>query len=214
MRSFVFHNILLLSFLLMSCSPGILKGFEKREQAPVSKEALYPLFHSTDSVRLFNMQIDFRKNHFSGILLIKPIADNTYRMAFNTHFGMSVFDFEFSPDRFVVNNCIPILQKKTIINTLENDFRILFFLHLPQEGSAAQVYRHKEQDDLEVNKINGQYYLKDNSRRELLQIEIPHFFSSLHYYFSDYQQQFPASIRIKHDRIRLSMILERIKNEE
>jgi hypothetical protein len=190
----------------------MLKGFRKTDEAVLSKVDLYPFFPADDSVLVFNMQIDFRKNHFSGMLVVKCVEENRFETVFNTWFGVNVFDFEFNGEAFHINNCMESLNKKKVVQTLENDLKILFFLNLKPAGSPAGIYLNKNRKGMEINKIGDYYYLKDTGKKELLQIEVPHFFSSLHYRFEDYRERFPANIRIKHGNIGLKIQLDKIYN--
>lgn len=213
MRSFLSGSCLCLLLFASSCAPALLKGFEKVGTVQVDKSALYPVFRTEDSTQWFNLQIDYKKQHFSGILLLKPLGDGAYRMVFNTHFGMRVFDFELGPDRFIKHACIPPLEKKVVLNTLEKDFSILLFLSLSSTGNESVVYRHKDLSGLEVNKIGKAYYLTDREREVLQAIELPHWFSTLRYDFKGYADCLPALIEIRHSRVGLFLALERISND-
>jgi len=189
----------------------ILKNFRKEDVLLVNRNDFFPFFPSPDSTQLFNMQIDFRKNHWSGLLLIKSVELDNYRLVFTTHFGMSLFDFEFDKGLFRINYCMEALNKKRVIQLLENDFRILLFLNLNTGGNASNIYRHKTNPILEINKKEKIYYLKDLKNETLLEIEAPHFFSSTRYEFADYVDRFPSVIRIKHSRIGIKMQLGKIQ---
>jgi hypothetical protein len=209
MRNLLLNSLLLL-LLFSACSPGILKNFRKDEVLTVSRNDFYPFFPSVDTTQLFNMQIDYRKNHLSGFLLIKSVEPDVYRLVFATHFGMSIFDLEFDKGVFRVHHCLEALNKKRVIQLLENDFRILLFQNLKTDQNPANLYRNKKNPDLEIKKTGKIYYLKDTKNETLLAIEAPHFFSSLSYNFSSYVDRFPSVIRIKHSRIGLKMQLEKI----
>ena len=209
MRNLLLNSLLLL-LILSSCSPGILKDFRKTESLLVDRVDFYPFFPSTDTTHLFNMQIDFRKNHFSGLLLIKSLQPDVYRIVFTTHFGMSVFDLEFNKGDFRIFYCIDALNKKNVINLLENDFRTLLFLNLETVQNFPKIYSNKKNPALEIYSKDKFYYLKDKENETLLAIEAPHFFSSLSYSFTDYVDQFPSIIRIRHSRIGIRMQLEKI----
>jgi hypothetical protein len=213
MRSLVLSSIAC-GLLFSSCAPEMLKGFRKTGEASLSKVDFYPFFHEADSVHLFNMQIDYRKNHFSGMFVVKCVEENRFRTAFNTYFGVNVFDFEFNGDTFLVHNCMESLNKKRVIQTLESDLKILFLLNLKPDGNAAGIYLDGRRGEMEINKAGDYYYLKNTERKELLQIEIPRFFSSLHYRFEDYREHFPANIRIKHSNIGLKIQLEKTYNNQ
>lgn len=211
MRNLALSSLLLFLLFAAGCSSKLTKGLRKTEVAMVSKTELYPLFHQTDGSLLFNMQIDFRKNHFSGLLLVKSTGRDRYRTAFMSHFGMSIFDFELSADSFAVNHCVDVLNRKQILRVLENDFRGLFLLNIGEEDNKASVYKDKNNSASEVVKIGRYYYLKDNQQRRLQEIDAPHPISTLHYDFLDYTDDFPTMIRISHSRIGLTLQLERLK---
>jgi hypothetical protein len=209
MRSLLLNSLLLL-LLFSACSPGILKNFHKNGDLTANRSDFYPFFPSTDTTQLFNMQVDFRKNHLSGLLLIKSTQPDIYRLVFTTHFGMSLFDLEFNNDTFRINYCMDALNKKRVIRLLENDFRILLFLNLQPNQNFSNIYKHKNSPELEISRTGNIYYLKDIKNETLLAIEAPHFFSSLHYDFTGYTNRFPSVIRITHSRIGLKMQLEKI----
>jgi hypothetical protein len=215
MSTFQIRNLLLNSLLLFllfsACSPEILKKFRKNDTSEASRNDFYPFFPAADTTQLFNMQVDFRKNHLSGLLLIKSTQPDGYRLVFTTHFGMSVFDLEFDKDAFRINYCIEALNKKRVIQLLENDFRILLFLNLKNSQNLSNNYRNKNNPVLEINRVENNYYLKDTKNETLLAIEAPHFISSLSYRFTGYIDRFPSVIQIKHSRIGLKMQLEKLQ---
>jgi hypothetical protein len=197
--------------LLTSCSPKILKDFHRESPRVLTRAEFYPFFPAADSTQLFNMQIDFRKNHFSGILLVKRTGTDVYRTVFTTHFGMSIFDFEFTPDTFSVNHCMKDLSKKKVIQTFEEDFKILFSLNLDSMSNQAVIYKNKDDAHLEIVEKDGYYYLKNLDSENLLKIEKPRFINALHYEFKDYHENFPSDIRIKHSMIGLKIQLNKIE---
>ncbi|MDR1764270.1 MAG: hypothetical protein LBR64_10055 [Dysgonamonadaceae bacterium] len=208
MRNLALNSLFAL-LALASCSPRILGGYEKIGAESLPRSAFCPFFPAADSSQVFNLQIDFRKNHFSGILLVKNTAPNVYRMAFNSHFGMGVFDFELSPDDFKVLQCVEDLNKKQAINTLAEDFRILLFLNI-DEWNEAERFQNRENPDLEILKKDKHYYLKNNDLQELTGIERPRFFNSVHYVFDEFEAKFPSKIEIKHSNIGLTLKLDKI----
>jgi hypothetical protein len=176
----------------------------------VQKAAFYPFFPAVDSVLLFNMQIDFRKNHFSGMLLVKSTGEDRYRTVFTSHFGMSVFDFEVGKDSFRVNYCLEALHKKRLLQILEADFNILLFLNPETAGLLSDIYTNDAVPELEIIKADKYYYLKNTVSEELMAIEAPQLINARRYRFSDYKDRFPALIQIQHSHIGLKMQLERI----
>ncbi|MDR3132597.1 MAG: hypothetical protein LBU42_01055 [Prevotellaceae bacterium] len=208
MNCSVWIKIAVAVFGLSACSPELTKGFRKAGKTVVAREDLYP-FWTPPRTHLFTMKIDFRKDHFSGLLLVRQSDSAHFRMVFNTHFGMGVFDFEFRRDTFHVHSCLEMLQQKKVLSLLEKDFRSLFFLDV-QPAHPAAVYRKPEDAALEINRIDGRYYLKNTAQKTLLKMETPHGFRSGHYDFSGYRERFPEAITIKHGGIGLQITLEKI----
>ena len=66
---------------------------------------------------------------FGGILIIKKIKENNHRILFTTTFGNKIFDFQIVDGSFKIIYIIEELNKKSIINTLKNDFEILIIEH-------------------------------------------------------------------------------------
>lgn len=91
---------------------------------------------ASDELAQFNMAIDFRDKHFSGLLLVKQTAKDTYRILFGSHFGLSIFDFELTPDTFIVHSCVEPLRKKRLLKLLSSDFSTLLGLTLKEENPA------------------------------------------------------------------------------
>ena len=99
-----------------SCSPRISSG---------SAEA--PGIICTDSVsRKFNLQLDFGKNHFSGMLIARKMPGNEVRLLFTTYFGLSVFDLSLREGSLHVNSCVEPMRKKKMLSLLEKDLSALF----------------------------------------------------------------------------------------
>jgi len=200
------------SIFILACSPNILSGFQKAGTKEIAESELYPFFREIDDMRFFNMEIDFRKNNFSGMLIIKKENADTYRAVMTSYFGMSVFDFQFGKDDFTVHYCLEDLNKKQVINTLRKDFENLFFMDIEGKNPVT-VYASRANDSLKVYKTKKEnhYYLVNTESKELRQMEIPHRISSLQYRFTNYNNRFPSQINIKHTNIGLNIQLTEIE---
>ena len=138
MRCLLFLNICILLLLLFpSCRSSLTKGYQKEGEQIIRKEQLPPMVDASGELGKYNMTIDFRKKHFSGLLLVKQTAEDTWRTVFSTHFGLSIFDFELTPDTFIINHCIEPLKKKQLLELLRKDFSILFGLNLKKDNPAT-----------------------------------------------------------------------------
>src|SRR5690349_18031458 len=82
----------LLIFCLLNCSPKIHKDYN-----PVSNEVvLTPVFNQTAS-HLYKAKIDILKYYLSGLLFIKPMSKDTFRLVFTNELGIKFFDIELFP---------------------------------------------------------------------------------------------------------------------
>lgn len=79
---------------------------------------------------LYRASFDISKNHLSGLLLIKKVTDTSYRIVFSNEIGMRFFDLEIGKAFFVNHYCFPSLDRKSLLNMLETDFRALLYPEL------------------------------------------------------------------------------------
>jgi hypothetical protein len=198
--------------LFAGCSPRIFKGMENTGKKQISKQELYPVFSDRDSVRVFNMEISYKENSFSGLLVVKPENENSLRAIFTTYFGVTVFDFEFSDTEFKVNRCMEQMNKKVILGLMEKDFRTLFLYNVPPV-TEAKIY--KGEGTLKGYKIKTEdgkgYFITDTDKKELHKVEIPGSIKRLCLEYQDYENNFPRHIWLCHPKIKLSMKLDKIK---
>jgi hypothetical protein len=130
MRYSALIKISMVALGFSACAPKITTEFRGAGEAAVTAHDAHPS-RTPQRSQLFTMKIDFRKNHFSGLLLVKQTGDGHYRMVFNTHFGMGVFDVEVSRDTFQVHSCLEALNRKRILRLFEQDLRIFYRNNFP-----------------------------------------------------------------------------------
>jgi len=174
-RFFLYVSLfILIGIGVASCSPRI------------HQQTVLPEIIVTDSVsQKFNMQLDFMKHHFSGLLMVRRMADDEIRLLFSTYFGLSIFDFSLRGDSLHVNSCVEPMRKKKILRILEQDFKQVF---LPN-----QKVRIKEKSRIFEKRISG----KGMGKAVISLNE-----------FSDNQ---PKRIQIKHPWIRLKFQFDKLE---
>lgn len=124
-----------LLFLLMqfqtSCSPRISgEGGLVPPAIELSEE---------EGSQKYNIQLDFMKHHFSGMLMVRRMPDNEIRILASTYFGLSLFDFSLCGEQFKVNSCVAPMQKENVLKLLEMDFKQLFL-----NGKRVRVQTSKD----------------------------------------------------------------------
>jgi hypothetical protein len=128
--------LVLLVFCLSGCSFSLLEGYQKSGEVSVTPVSWF----KTDSDHiLMNTNIDVMKKHFSGLMVIKSLGNDGYRVVFITEVGLKIFDMEFAPGEPVkVHYFMDALNKKVFIRTLSADLMLL--LIQPQEGVKHVLY--------------------------------------------------------------------------
>jgi hypothetical protein len=142
-------RLLPISFLLLffvSCKPYEIAGVQERLASVNSIQN--PYFLDTTMDYVYKAHIEVYGNDLSGIFVVKKISDNKHRVVLTTDFGNKLLDFEFSETDFKVNYIVADLDKKIIINTLKNDFKLLlqkeFVVGRMFENDSLVVYQSKK----------------------------------------------------------------------
>ncbi len=153
-------------FILFACSTAY-------KQMPSASGNLNGLqkFKPVFKVALYNTQVDIMGNHFSGLLLIKKMPDNTIRMVFSNEIGFKFFDFEFSTDgAFKVYSVIKQMNKKSVLKTLRKDFELI----LMDRMDSSKVSVHINNGLLYYIFPNGNgysHYITDSTGKDLVRME-------------------------------------------
>lgn len=131
-RSLRFVSLSVLFFLMVqlqtSCSPRI--SGEGGTVPPAIE------LTAGEGSQKYNIQLDFMKHHFSGMLLVRRMPENEIRILASTYFGLSLFDFSLRGEDFLVNSCVAPMQKEKVLKLLEMDFKHLF---LSGKGMRVQT---------------------------------------------------------------------------
>ncbi|NDV67005.1 hypothetical protein [Bacteroides sp. 224] len=169
-----------LCILLLFCVAGSSCSSGKK-----NSKAELPEIISTDSTsRKYNLQLDFMKHHFSGMLVARRMNTDEIRIIFTTYFGLSVFDFSLKGDSLHINSCIEPMRKKKVIELLERDFKLLL---LPSAHTKV-----KEKSSTFEKRING-----SGLGKAIISL-------------SDFQEREPQCVEIKHPWIRLKIQLNQL----
>ena len=108
-QSLRYASWLLLLFILLSCS----------HRVTGEATALPPILQAEAQSQKYNLQLDFMKHHFSGMLIVRQMPDNEIRILGSTYFGLSLFDFSLHRDTFIVNSCMEPMRKKKMLKILD-----------------------------------------------------------------------------------------------
>ncbi len=206
-----FYNVLFLLFLLSlinSCTNPYKKLTKTELSENNIKSIPYLLPHSEKAI-IYKADITFYKNNFGGLLIIKKIEEESYRIALTTQFGLKIFDFELTQGKLTVVFCIDQLNKNLIIKTFEEDFSLLL---IQQDFEKLIELKNPEKQqkiwELKSGKVST-YYIQNNesmsidniikSKRNSEKISV-----GLHNYNND----LPGEINLEHNNIKLKMNLK------
>jgi len=169
-----------------------------------------PYFKNAEIDYVYKTTISVYGNDISGIFIIKKINAQSHRVVFTTDFGNKLIDFEISETDFKINSIVDELDRKILINTLKEDFRLLFrknFSNQKQfENSEEVVYESEDRNGynlLFVSKSNQklQKIVKTSKRKEKFSI-----------IFHSENNIFAEHISIIHQNIKLKIELSHLKN--
>ncbi len=98
---------------------------------------------------LFTSKLTYKENTFNGYLGVKYTDANNFRISFNSTMGGTLMDLEWKNGEFIKHYLPEQLNRKIIINKLQNDFEMML-LHILAEGhwknnSTMKVGCHKFQ---------------------------------------------------------------------
>ncbi|UZD35337.1 DUF3261 domain-containing protein [Capnocytophaga ochracea] len=113
---------------LGSCSPSYNLPAEYQSMTTTPTTIANPHIRVGEEY-LYRATITAYGHTFSGLLVAKITADNTWRVALTTDFGNTLFDFENQSGKIKTNYITPDLNRKIIIRTLTSDFKHLLKTH-------------------------------------------------------------------------------------
>lgn len=206
------RNLFLISltFLSTSCSLSLFPGYHphKAHQGTVPTS----WFQADSGHFLFNAQIELMKNHFSGLMVIKP-EPVSYRVVFLSEVGLKLIDLELLHNGQVkVHYVLESMDRKSLIRTLVNDMNLMLLngleeqspVILEEKGSADIICRYKS------GGRKHYYYLRDPLGKPYQGKQTACLNNKVRADFFGNPVSGPDSIRINHYNFRLSIRLNSI----
>lgn len=199
----------LLYFGFASCNNAY-KNLKPIEPASLESKTFSSIFKNQEKGIVFNSEFQYKSYFMSGLMVIKKIEPQHFRVVFTAKAGTKVLDFELTPSDFKVNYSIAILKRKIFLKLLEKDMRLICDewtgvpIELKNLEDTKTIYRHKtkggwrylffEKDSDQLNKIE-----RGTKRKKKVIVNL-----------EDYKEEFPESITFAHPSIDLTMKLERL----
>lgn len=198
--------------LLLACqTPKSLQPLEDGQKVILSHKDFKPVFKDKATSFLFKTTLNFGKNiQQGGLLALKKSSDQHYRAIFMTKFGLTLFDFEFGAQGFIVHKALEQVNKPILLQIIRQDLELLLARNII--GQSAQVFE-KEQlvDKKRILKIRqkGQslFYVQD-LQQQLTNI---HRARAVSIQLSKYSLDIPRFIDIQHHQVPLRLRLNFLK---
>lgn len=207
MRIYPIILLLLINIVLLnSCSTT--KHYKAVSHSNIQ---LQPVLNATYNTALYKASIDIGDKHFSGLFYFKKLPNEEYRILFLSEIGLNLLELKYSHGLFEVINCQKFLNRKSLLNTLQNDLELL--IATPANGSRLKYFKHKSNPrvliKLKANSKRCYYFYSQNN--ELDQIIKKKTFSKVNIQTNGNRQHMPELIEIQHNRVKLNIKLKLLK---
>ncbi|MDL2140983.1 hypothetical protein QQY79_00495 [Flavobacterium tructae] len=197
-----------LAIVLVSCG-SVTKNYTPKKLDRTSYQVPYFADSKTDYV--YKTNITVYGHEMSGIFIAKKINDTTHRIVFTTEFGNKLMDFEISETDFKINSIVSELDRKILINTLREDFRLLlkkdYIFQQQFENESDDIY--KSQDGKRDNYL---FISKKDQKLEKV-VQSSKTKEKFTLTFSSENNIFAEKILINHQNIKLKIELNYLKSE-
>jgi len=197
-----------LAIALISCG-SVTKNYTPKKLDKTSYEV--PYFSDSNTDYVYKTNISVYGNELSGIFIAKKINDTVHRVVFTTEFGNKLLDFEISDNSFKVNSIVSELDRKILINTLRDDFRLL----LKKEYLIQEQFESESDNIYKAADGNRANYLFISKKDQKLQ-KVVHSSATKEKFtltFSSENNIFAEKITIVHQNIKLKIELNYFKSE-
>jgi phosphoribosylformylglycinamidine (FGAM) synthase PurS component len=197
-----------LAIILISCG-SVTKNYTPKKLDKTSYEV--PYFKDSKTDYVYKANITVYGNDLTGIFIAKKINDTTHRVVFTTEFGNKLLDFEISEKTFKVNSIVSELDRKILVNTLREDFRLL----LKKEYQIQEQFEN-ESDDIyksAYGKRDNYLFISKKDRKLEKVIHSSKTKEKITLLFSSENDIFAEKIEIIHQNIKLKIELNYFKSE-
>ncbi|WP_235832288.1 hypothetical protein [Flavobacterium zhairuonense] len=170
-----------------------------------------PYFSDPNADYVYKTNITVYGHELSGIFIAKKVNDTTHRVVFTTEFGNKLLDFEISEKTFKVNSIVSELDRKILINTLEEDFRLLlkkeYLIQEQFENEDFEIYKSAD-----GNRDNYLFFSKKDKKLEKV-VRSSKSKEKITITFTLENDKFAKKVVILHQNIKLKIELNYFKSE-
>lgn len=161
-RNFIISGLLLLT---CSCSVSLTEGYLEKETS--TSVVLNNYFSDSSKDYIYKANFEIYKHNLGGLLILKKIDNDRFRFVFTTEFGKKIFDFELIKGAFKTNYILNDLNKKMLINNLQQDLQLL----VSENNKVEKAFANNMEMMFEVNYDNHtNYYYQQPKTQQLTKI--------------------------------------------
>lgn len=171
MKNFAYVSLVFIVVFISSCV-SIKSGCGNEKTVTLSQQDIHPIVEATDSLQTFDIEIDFMGKSIDGMLLVKKNSEDSTRVVVNSYFGMSMMDFEFSPN-FNVHYILDAFNKSVIIEMFRKDFQLLLGFNFPEQFSAQQSFCDNNESLLTTSLPEGKHFYRISSDGVITEVKAP-----------------------------------------
>lgn len=111
-------------FLQFSCT-NTYKNLHPIKSETTEIKTFPSLFKNKEKATVFNTSFTFKDYFASGLMVIKPLENQHFRIVFTAKMGQTLLDTELTPTEFIIKKSIPQLDRKLLFKLLEKDLRLI-----------------------------------------------------------------------------------------
>ncbi len=192
-----------LLFIFASCSLSTTKGYLEQDKSNGFVENNY--FSDIETDYVYKANFDVYKHSFGGILIIKKIQNENYRIVFTTEFGKKIFDFELVNNDFKIIYILEDLNRKIIVRTLQKDLQIL----VKQYNKVFIEYKNDDEIvyQSQLNKKFNYYFISKENKQLAKIVNASKNKEKMTIYFDRVENGIIKNIEIIHHNMKLSIHL-------
>lgn len=209
MKSLRSVSLLLAALLLTACSSLKPSGMKPcTGTVNVSGQEQSPYRGHVDKM-LFRASMDIRKEHLSGLMLVKQMPDSAFQIVFTNEIGMTFFSFILHRDAFETVYCFGPMDKPALIRLFRTCFELMLSYHADEEGRVLLC--DESGTRLALGPRSGRYRAWSLSEADTLLVEgMTNFSDRTRVSYSRFAAGIPQSVDIHNPFINLRIRLEMI----
>ena len=194
---------LCLLVLFASCT----NQFKAWQATATANAALHTIFAGHKKSKVFNTSFEYKEYFVSGLMVLKPVSEDTFRVVFTTKTGQTLLDGALTVDKFDVLKVVQQLDRKLLLNLIANDLRLICFatanaIRTFEDASGRQMLRTKSPKGylyylFDANAKNYHKIIRGSKRRKKVIVDL-----------ENYKNDFPEKITFAHQNFALTIAMK------